>query len=411
MTSKEDSLSSHRPAKPARVLACVLCQQRKVKCNREFPCANCIKARVQCVPATQLARRKRRRLPGHDLLGRLRHYEELLNKNNIPFEAIGEHGANQALEDTGDDGVGSTVGMSPTMQDPESQKNEAVFETKYALCCDFDVDIADIYIRSFWDALNQRVQSSLLTPLDSTNNAIQSVNPKDSNEAGDLEVEDHPSFDQMPESVVTKAWEHVCERDDLLLFGARRTDADLSTMHPSHAHIFKLWQIYLDNVNPLLKVTHVPTLQAQVIDVVGHLNSIEPNLEALMFGVYCIAVMSVDDQECATLLGSTKKELLGIYQTACQQALLKCNFLRSTSRDCLTALFFYIVSLAQLLKEGVLTVTRFLSGPIHIHSLYLQSLLSPSALHNECLSPASQRTPSMDISKARCVDGYGGLLF
>jgi hypothetical protein len=253
--------------------------------------------------------------------------------------------------------------------------------------------------------------ATLPTPHNSANNTIQSVNAKHSNEAGGLEVEDHPSFDQMPESVVTKAWEHVRERDDLLLFGARKADADLSTMHPSHAHIFKLWQIYLDNVNPLLKVTHIPTLQAQIIDVVGHLSSIEPNLEALMFGVYCIAIMSLDEQECATLLGSTKKELLGIYQNACQQALLKCNFLRSTSRDCLTALFFYIVGLAYLLKEGVLTITRFLSGPIHIHSLYLQSLLSLSALHNGCLSPASQRTPSMDTSKVRCVDGCGGLLF
>jgi DNA-binding XRE family transcriptional regulator len=162
MTSKEDPLSSYRPAKPARVLACVLCQQRKVKCNREFPCTNCIKSRAQCVPATQLARRRRRRLSGHDLLGRLRHYEELLDKNNIPFESIDEHGVSQIHEDIGDDGMASTIGMSPggpTIQQPESQRNEAVFETKYALCYEFDVDIADMYIRSFWDALNQRVRS------------------------------------------------------------------------------------------------------------------------------------------------------------------------------------------------------------------------------------------------------------
>jgi hypothetical protein len=129
MTSKEDSLSPHRPAKPVRVLACVLCQQRKVKCNREFPCTNCIKARAQCVPATQLARRRRRRLPENDLLGRLRHYEELLNKNDIPFEPIGEDCASQALEGEGEDGV---VGIT-TMQEPESHQSETVFETKYAL--------------------------------------------------------------------------------------------------------------------------------------------------------------------------------------------------------------------------------------------------------------------------------------
>ena len=149
----------------------------------------------------------------------------------------------------------------------------------------------------------------------------------------------------MPESVVTRAWAHVRESDDLLLCGARRTDTDLSTMHPPHAHIFKLWQVYLDNINPLLKVTHIPTLQARIIDVVGDLDNIEANLEALMFGMYCIAVMSLEECECATLLKSTKKELLRHYQTGCQQALLTCSFLRSSNRDCLTALFFYIVSL------------------------------------------------------------------
>lgn len=31
------------PNKPQRILACVLCQHRKIKCDRTFPCANCLK--------------------------------------------------------------------------------------------------------------------------------------------------------------------------------------------------------------------------------------------------------------------------------------------------------------------------------------------------------------------------------
>lgn len=31
------------PQKPPRILACVLCQHRKIKCDRNFPCANCVK--------------------------------------------------------------------------------------------------------------------------------------------------------------------------------------------------------------------------------------------------------------------------------------------------------------------------------------------------------------------------------
>lgn len=79
---------SSLPLKPQRVLACVLCQQRKVKCDRKFPCANCVKSQAQCVPATLTRRRKRRRFPERELLDRLRNYEELLRQNNISFNPI-----------------------------------------------------------------------------------------------------------------------------------------------------------------------------------------------------------------------------------------------------------------------------------------------------------------------------------
>lgn len=79
---------SNHPAKPQRTFACVLCQQRKVKCDRRFPCANCTKAGSQCVSAALVPRQRRRRFPERDLLNRLRHYEDLLRRHKIPFESM-----------------------------------------------------------------------------------------------------------------------------------------------------------------------------------------------------------------------------------------------------------------------------------------------------------------------------------
>jgi Fungal Zn(2)-Cys(6) binuclear cluster domain len=79
---------SSQPSKPQRVLACVLCQQRKVKCNRKFPCSNCLKARVQCVPALLAPRQRRRRFTERELLDRIRNYEGLLRRNNVKFEPL-----------------------------------------------------------------------------------------------------------------------------------------------------------------------------------------------------------------------------------------------------------------------------------------------------------------------------------
>ena len=87
MSSDTPSPFSQFP-RPRRVLACVLCHQRKVKCDRKFPCANCIKSGTQCVPATSAQRRRRRRFPERELLERLRRYEELLRQNNVSFEPL-----------------------------------------------------------------------------------------------------------------------------------------------------------------------------------------------------------------------------------------------------------------------------------------------------------------------------------
>lgn len=78
-----------------RVLACVSCQQRKVKCDRQWPCANCLRSGVDCVYSNS-TRPRRRRFPERELLDRLRHYEGLLRASNIAFEPL--HGPTQQLE-------------------------------------------------------------------------------------------------------------------------------------------------------------------------------------------------------------------------------------------------------------------------------------------------------------------------
>ena len=75
-------------ARPPRVLACILCQQRKIKCDRKFPCTSCTRFRAQCIPAIPAPRRRRRRFPERDLLTRVRTYEDLLRQHNIHFEPL-----------------------------------------------------------------------------------------------------------------------------------------------------------------------------------------------------------------------------------------------------------------------------------------------------------------------------------
>jgi hypothetical protein len=79
-------MPSSQTTKSQRILACVLCSQRKVKCDRKFPCIHCTKTRVPCVPATSAPRQRRGAQADKEILERLRKYEDLLEKNNIAFE-------------------------------------------------------------------------------------------------------------------------------------------------------------------------------------------------------------------------------------------------------------------------------------------------------------------------------------
>ncbi|KAE8136518.1 hypothetical protein BDV38DRAFT_284003 [Aspergillus pseudotamarii] len=313
------AVSPRSATRPQRVLSCVLCQQRKVRCDREFPCVNCIRAGVQCIPATG-ARQRRRRFPERELLERLRRYEALLRQNNIPFDPLhqptveglcqSEHpGGSSTPDETAD----STVGMDQLSNEKKTVKCEYSNEAK-----------------NFWYLMNQMS----LGPGDEDND----------DEDTDGNGSSHPQ-DDVGETVVNKAWDQIYQsHEQNLLFGSCSTNVDISTLHPAQVQIFRLWQVYLENVNPLLKVTHTPTLQPRMIDAAGDVANISPTLEALMFSIYCVSILSLGEDECRANFRTPRDDLLKRYRVACQQALLKCEVLRTSSVECLTALYLYLVS-------------------------------------------------------------------
>lgn len=133
------TLGASPASKPQRVLACVLCQQRKVKCDRKYPCANCIKSRAQCVPATQVARQRRRRFPERELLDRLRKYEDLLRQNNVKFEPLhkdpaGERGSlNVEKSYDSDDEPASNAAPAGGPSPSTTTDSEKAWDAKYVL--------------------------------------------------------------------------------------------------------------------------------------------------------------------------------------------------------------------------------------------------------------------------------------
>ena len=120
----------------------------------------------------------------------------------------------------------------------------------------------------------------------------------------------------------------------------------VTNAHPPTIHILQLWQIYIDNINPLLKMTHVPSVQGKVIEATSRLGQAPKNIEALMFSIYLMAITSLEDADVYKRFNETKKELLARYHTGTQHALTKAGFMRVNDPILLQAYILYLVSLA-----------------------------------------------------------------
>lgn len=113
--------------------------------------------------------------------------------------------------------------------------------------------------------------------------------------------------------------------------------------HPSTVHIFQLWQIYVDNVNPLLKVTHIPTVQGQILNAVADLSKAPQNIECLLFAIYTIAISSLEEAQVRERFGDSKRSLQRMYAVAAQQAFVNAGFMRVNDLVTLQAFFIYLV--------------------------------------------------------------------
>ena len=116
--SSKDTSHQHVPIREHRkhMHPCVLCQQRKVRCDRNEPCANCTRAGIACIPASTLPPKKRkRRFPEAELLARLRRYEHHLQSFGADIDAINREGSQ--------DGVSSVLPTNTSATSTTSKSN------------------------------------------------------------------------------------------------------------------------------------------------------------------------------------------------------------------------------------------------------------------------------------------------
>lgn len=129
------------------------------------------------------------------------------------------------------------------------------------------------------------------------------------------------------------------------IFGYSSQMVETLTLHPSPEHIPVYWLLYKENVDPLVKVLHVPTFQATVLEARDRLHKIPKALDAMLFSIYYAAITSLTLEECKSRFGQEKKELLKKYRFAVEQALARANFMTTEELLVLQALVVFLMCL------------------------------------------------------------------
>lgn len=296
--------------------SCVTCRRRKVRCNKQEPtCTNCMKADIDCIyPPPGRAPRKPRRPQDAELLKRLRRLESVV------------------------DNLGAQVDDEGHVHELERQPNEKRHPSS--------AEVLD----SFTHSSNRRTSLEhglgrlMLKDGHSryvTNDFFSMLHKEISDIKCGL---DYPSSDEEadppePEGADSSKRYHHHQG---FLFGYSSLMHDMLELRPSSSQIFIIWEIFKDNVDPVMKLLHVPTVNHMIIKAAVNPSQLSKAAEALFYSICFAAVVSMKDDQCDQLLGGTKDTLTDKYRFAVEQALARASFLNSSNLMVLQALALFL---------------------------------------------------------------------
>jgi hypothetical protein len=300
--------------------SCVLCAQRKVKCDRRpGGCANCAKAHVPCLyKAPPPARRRKKGERDVDTTTRMRLYEDALRQLGVDPDDVVKQGVARASSDPNVAGTNSVRGINDFLERNDLEAQERIHSPSELGVLVTEEGKSRYLGNGIWTSLQSEFRDS-------------------------KDILDDSSDEESPDEHIFDPLHYSFARGTGLLFMEQRLPTTIRSLHPDPVQIFKLWQSYLDNINPLVKVFHAPTVQQLILDSTGNLDDVPRNVEALLFAMYCISVESLSEGECMAMLRQPKSSALRLFRYGAQCALTNASLLRSSDLLVLQAFTLFIV--------------------------------------------------------------------
>lgn len=127
------------------------------------------------------------------------------------------------------------------------------------------------------------------------------------------------------------------------LFGYSTSAVDLRPLHPLPSQIPFFWDTFVENVDPLTKVVHTPSVAKAIKQAKEDLSSLSRSVEALLFAIYYSVITSMNQDEVKSNFDTDKSTLLARYRFGVEQALARADFLSSSEIVTLQAFVLFLI--------------------------------------------------------------------
>jgi hypothetical protein len=302
--SPQERKNSHSAPHGLNARSCVTCRRRKVKCDKQAPCSNCSKAGSQCVfPAPGRAPRRPRtgtKVVSEreaELLKRLRRLEGVVEElsGQVEIEAIKHSPSSDNSSMHRDDATGESNNAKPNSvrvvgMDEGSGTRKAWMARSFKIGggppkTAFNVETATHAVgRLVLDEGKSRyVASPFWASISDEVDEIREILEEDFSDDSDAPI--------VPTDVITQP-DHQS-----FIMGYNSSDVNLKSLHPLPSQIPFYWQTFLENVQPLTKLMHGPTMNKVIKEVQHNLDSLSRSTEALMFSIYFATITSMNTEE------------------------------------------------------------------------------------------------------------------
>ncbi|KAM3469213.1 hypothetical protein MY8738_010155 [Beauveria namnaoensis] len=272
--------------------SCIVCHRRKVRCDRQSPCSTCTRNRSLCAyPPSNTALGRVRKTTISDVASRLSSLERSIT-------AATTGGAVQAEKTPSSGLVGSSPQakgrVSPTILLHSQNSSQYFDELLTTRVIEEDRDKPSLLRRSADE--NQVEARDTLSSLMGTSLKTITADGTDKN------------------------WQ------------------------PRTRGALELWRIFTQNVDPSMKILHIPTAEVLFFEAIREPEAVSKDASVTLCAVYFAAAATMEDHDTQHVLGLGRLEALSLFESQFQQSLYAADILEHPTFLLLQGLAIYLTA-------------------------------------------------------------------